>query len=459
MIRSFADLLRWDGTVGRGPYALVGVIGFAIKHNIDRWIAFGVFHRNWGVFNYVIPLDRALQPHMLSREDQVFLATMVAMALPFIWVGLAMTLRRLRSIGLPAWFVIFFFAPVANLAFFLLLAILPERRDTAPEGAPTWLQRFIPDHPAGSAAMAVFITTLVGLAVTGLSVSAFTRYGWGLFVALPFGVGFLSVLLLGCHRPRTLSASLGVALIAVLLLGVALLALAFEGVICLAMAAPLGIALALLGGGVAYCIQRRPTDDRRTTTMFLGVLLGLPGIVGVEQVTDPAAPLFAVKTAVEIAAPPETVWHHVVSFSRLPEPTEWLFRAGIAYPIYATIDGTGVGAQRHCVFSTGEFVEPIEIWDAPRHLKFSVTNTPPPMREWTPYQHLHPPHLENFLVSEGGQFRLEPLPGGRTRLEGTTWYRHNMWPASYWRWWSDFIIHRIHLRVLKHIDRLSLEKS
>jgi hypothetical protein len=26
-----------------------------------------------------------------------------------------------------------------------------------------------------------------------------------------------------------------------------------------------------------------------------------------------------------------------------------------------------------------------------------------------------------------------------------------MWPAAYWHLWSDYIIHRIHLRVLEHI--------
>jgi hypothetical protein len=30
-----------------------------------------------------------------------------------------------------------------------------------------------------------------------------------------------------------------------------------------------------------------------------------------------------------------------------------------------------------------------------------------------------------------------------------------MWPAEYWQLWSDAIIHRIHLRVLKQIKRLA----
>ena len=111
--------------------------------------------------------------------------------------------------------------------------------------------------------------------------------------------------------------------------------------------------------------------------------------------------------------------------------------------------------MRLCIFSTGPFVEPVSVWDEPRLLKFAVTSNPPPLKEWSPYTNVHPPHLENFLVSSGGQFQLVELPGGRTRLEGTTWYRHNLWPAAYWRIWSDFIIHRIHLRVLNHVKMLS----
>ncbi|MGH7221754.1 MAG: hypothetical protein ACRELF_00845, partial [Gemmataceae bacterium] len=127
---------------------------------------------------------------------------------------------------------------------------------------------------------------------------------------------------------------------------------------------------------------------------------------------------------------------------------------GIAYPQRAEIHGTGVGAVRHCVFSTGTFVEPIDVCDPPSRLRFRVTEQPEPMHEWSPYS-IHPPHLHHYLVCREGQFLLEALPGGRTRLIGTTWYSNRMWPAVYWNLWSDTIIHRIHLRVLKHIQQLA----
>ena len=141
--------------------------------------------------------------------------------------------------------------------------------------------------------------------------------------------------------------------------------------------------------------------------------------------------------------------------AELPPPPEWFFRLGIAYPQRARIDGEGVGAVRRCEFSTGPFVEPITVWDEPRRLEFAVTENPPPMHEWSPYRDLTPRHLHGYLVSRQGRFLLTPLAGGRTRLEGTTWYTNRMWPAPYWNLWSDHIIHRIHQRVLIHIQKLA----
>ena len=181
----------------------------------------------------------------------------------------------------------------------------------------------------------------------------------------------------------------------------------------------------------------------------------LPLMFASEMLRSGPLPLLKVVTAIEVDAPVETVWKQVVEFSELPPPAEVLFKLGIAYPIRAEIQGHGRGAVRNCLFSTGPFVEPIEVWDEPRLLKFSVTSNPAPLQEWTSYHEIHPPHLNGFLVSEQGQFRLTPLPGGRTLLEGTTWYHHTMWPVGYWQLWSDQIIHAIHGRVLIHVKALA----
>jgi len=181
----------------------------------------------------------------------------------------------------------------------------------------------------------------------------------------------------------------------------------------------------------------------------------MPGFVLLENAMIGPPPRFEVTTSIVVKASPPQVWQHVVAFAELAPPTDLLFQTGIAYPTRAKLDGQGVGAVRHCVFSTGEFIEPITTWDEPRLLRFDVRNQPPVMNEWSPYKDLRPPHLEHYLVSQRGQFLLTALSDGTTKLEGTTWYENRFWPATYWHLWSDYIIHRIHMHVLAHIKNLA----
>jgi hypothetical protein len=245
-----------------------------------------------------------------------------------------------------------------------------------------------------------------------------------------------------------------VALLATLLLGGFLLALAWEGVICLLMAAPLAVVVSMIGAACGSASARIRPSIKPNAPAYMAVAI-LPLILMVEAAAHRAAPLYRVDSEIVIDAPAETVWKNVVTFSDIEGQPEWYFRAGIAYPIRARINGRGVGATRTCEFTTGTFIEPIEVWNEPRLLRFGVTANPPPMRELSPYGTINAPHLHGFLVSQRGQFALESLPGGRTRLVGSTWYQHHLWPAEYWRLWSDAIIHRIHLRVLRHIKVLS----
>ena len=77
------------------------------------------------------------------------------------------------------------------------------------------------------------------------------------------------------------------------------------------------------------------------------------------------------------------------------------------------------------------------------------------MHEWSPYRQVNAPHLKHGLKSHRGEFLLTALPGGRTRLQGTTWYEVRMSPHPYWRAWSDYLIRGIHLRVLRHVKQTS----
>jgi hypothetical protein len=292
----------------------------------------------------------------------------------------------------------------------------------------------------------------MGVPLAAAATVVFRTYGWGVFVALPFCLGMFAALLHSAAGPRTWKACAGVALLALLFCGIALVAVAVEGLICVLMAAPIAAPIAVLGATAGYYMQLgqwgRPENLARLYSMGW---VALPLAFYSESVRTASPELVAVTTSISINAPVESVWRHVVEFSDLPPPRELIFRSGIAYPVRARISGRGVGAVRRCEFSTGPFVEPITVWDEPRLLAFDVVQQPHPMRELSPYRDLDTPHLSGFFRSRKGQFLLTPLPDGRTDLAGTTWYTQDLWPGSYWRQWSDYLVHRIHERVLEHM--------
>jgi uncharacterized membrane protein YhaH (DUF805 family) len=433
--------------LSRRPYVALCAVLVAVHYNLLRLIgAYGFHHYSPDISTFY----NDLSPTEYMVRGLV--------SLPFLWAVVILTLRRLRDLNLSGLWSLMLLVPFVNLIFLTLLIVLPT---PSPDGETAqnnqwlrWLDRVIPDHALGSATLGVLTSLPLGL-MGLIGGTHYAAYGWGLFLGLPFCLGLFSVLIYSYHRPRKLDQCLGVATIAVGLFGLALFALAIEGLICLIMAAPLGLILAVLGGAVGYALQIRhkyPKSD--TLTLLLALVLSWPILTGAESKFATHPPVYPVESIMEINAPPETVWNNVVTFSQLPEPTEWVFRTGIAYPIRAKIQGRGVGAVRRCIFSTGEFVEPIEIWNEPHQLVFGVKTMPMPMHEWS-YKKIHPPHLDQYLQVTHGEFRLEPLPGNRTRLIGTTWYSNKVWPSLYWKAWSDGIIHTVHLRVLRHIKNLS----
>ena len=303
-------------------------------------------------------------------------------------------------------------------------------------------------------ALGVVTTAAIGVVFTFLSANVLDQYGWALFVSLPFVLGLVSAVLATAHGDQPTATVLATAAGATMLAGLALVLLSLEGVICLIMALPLALPLAAIGALTAQALRWM-----QHAGAFFGIGVLVPALLAGELFGGPSADLHRVTTHVVVAAPPQVVWRHVVSFPPLPAPDDLSFRLGVAYPVGAEIDGRGAGAIRRCRFSTGDFVEPITTWDKPKRLAFDVLAQPAPMKELSPYGAVHAPHLTGFLRSERGEFRLVPLQGGRTMLIGTTWYRNRMWPADYWTLWSDVIIQRIHRRVLEHVQRLAEGRS
>src|SRR5713226_5601201 len=328
------DLLRlWFGLtrrVVRRTYLLHGAALTALKLGVDVLAVFFVTGQLWTPLDYVSPMF-SVRGHLYPKPEWL-LGAMAVWALPFLWIGISMSLRRALDAGISPWIALLFFVPYLNWVLICALALAPSRPRAVQTTAPA-----------------------------------------------------------GTDRLRA----------AVLGVGLASLALALEGGICVAMALPLALPLGMLGAIAGRAMRA----EHLSTRAAFAIAFAVPASAGLEK-SLAQAPLREVVSSVEIAAPSEKVWTHVIRLSDLPAPAEWFFRSGIAYPVRARITGTGVGAVRRCEFSTGAFIEPITAWDPPRRLGFDVASEPPPMQEWSPYRHLDPPHLAGTMRSRRGEFRL-----------------------------------------------------
>jgi uncharacterized membrane protein YhaH (DUF805 family) len=445
-------LFIWHGRISGQQYFLAGFALTVLKYAIDHTVA-AHFGEPWQLWDYLIPnWDRSL--FQLGYNQPEMYAALWTIAIPFFWIGVALTLKRLNDSGHSPRWIFLFFLPFLNIFLFVWMCLTPS----APAGQLG--SRALPasEAKADSRVLFTFIGIAIGILLGVLFVTLGTRYlmgyGWGLFLGLPFIVGFITSWFQNFRTVRSKSTTISTSVLTIFLLGLALIGVRIEGLICLMMALPLSLPFSIAGALFARYLLN--CDHRKySPSTFTAGLAILPLIMFGEHAANLEPPVLSVTTSVIIEAPVSTVWTHVVAFPPLAEPDELIFRTGIAYPTSAEIVGSGLGAVRYCRFSTGDFVEPITIWDENHLLAFNVTAQPQSMRELSPWK-ISTPHLEhNYMRSKHGQFRLVALSDHRTLLEGTTWYQNYFCPQPYWRAWSDGIVHRIHMRVLRHVKELS----
>lgn len=434
-------LFGLSASVSRTQYLAAGFGLAALKFAIDSVVLYIINEKFWDPLIYLSPL-------LLQRVDFIrpapeeALWMMVFYSLPFAWVGLSMSVRRAATAGVSPWIGAGFLLPGLNFLVIAALSILPSRTDwelETDEKVPITLK---------SAMLAIGLGVALTMSMVATSVFILGEYGWSLFVATPFVVGAVAGFLTNKDGRSGAWHTIGICILTVLLSAAATMLFALEGVICLVLALPPAIVATTAGGLVGRAVALSRLKSRARSVGILVLLL--PFLAGAESLQRDE-PEFVVMTAVEIDAAPEEVWPHVVNFTELEPPPEWVQATGIAYPIRARLDGEGVGAVRHCEFSTGAFVEPITAWEPGERLAFDVASQPVPMEEWSPYNTIHPPHLDGYLRSKRGEFRFVRLADGRTRLEGRTWYEVDMAPRFYWSVVVDTLIHRIHLSVLGHV--------
>src|ERR1700722_11406158 len=305
-----------SGEISRERYFWLGLALCLAKYSVDASVASFVFQRVWTPWDYFIS---GATLYTLARipEDQIFFLSLFAISIPFVAIGITLTLARLRSAGASPLLVFLFFLPGLNLITFLILILLPPKSvddeprmatvassqplvgilpygTDQPPRAPGIMSFVFPESPGWSLITAAFYTAVIELLMTWLSVQTFQSYGWGVFIALPFLGGLISTMLHGMGRRRTLKECMAVATVSPIIVAVGVILAAIDGAICVLMYLPLAIPMSWIGGAVGYSLQRGVIRQGGAGKIIAILVLFMPLFMGAERIARPPAPIFAI---------------------------------------------------------------------------------------------------------------------------------------------------------------------
>ena len=166
--------------VSRRTYAAVGLSLAVVKYGVDATVVHWSTGQFFSPALYLLPMLSMRGP-LMAMPGWV-LAALLLWTLPFLWIGLVMTLRRTIDADQSPWLALVYFIPVANYLLMILLCFMPSRprppRATIepPSGE---------DDLVRTAALGVLSALAIACAMIGVAVYVFRGYGAGLFFGTP----------------------------------------------------------------------------------------------------------------------------------------------------------------------------------------------------------------------------------------------------------------------------------
>jgi hypothetical protein len=356
------------------------------------------------------------------------------------WALALLSFRRANWSGQAHGIALLAMIPSLQLLAVLAMLIMPKAR---PRQIET-VDEISSQIPAILLGVLSGVSIIVGATV--ISALTFGSYGWGLFVMTPFLVGVTTAYFANRGQEIRAAHTHSIVIMAGFLGSLALLMLALEGLACILLIAPLAAILAILGGLIGRAMAR----NRNSKTQPLMSIALLPLIFAVESTVPPSMTL-ETQQSIEIKADHNSVWKALTSDAPVDKSAGLVGFAGLAYPIESHLIGSGRGAERLGVFSTGLSRERVTQWEPGVQLSFRVEKQPPAMEEMSPYRKVHAPHLEGYFDTTKTSFTLRTMPNGSTLLTARATHILRIDPVLYWEPIARWAIKQNVNRVLADI--------
>jgi hypothetical protein len=222
-------------------------------------------------------------------------------------------------------------------------------------------------------------------------------------------------------------------------------AVGWEGSICIVMSFPLMLVMSSLGGIVAGWIEKRNFGHAL-------VAAALPfALAPLESVIPRPVSIVTNRSEITVRSSAAMVWPQVVQVPAIrdAEQRPALFTMlGFPRPISATLDRHGVGGVRRARFEGNVlFLETITRWEDERRIGFTIdaqTKAIPPTTL--------DPHVTiggRYFDVLTGEYELQPLAGGRTRVILTSTHRLSTTINPYAGLWAGLVMRSIQRNILE----------
>ena len=229
----------------------------------------------------------------------------------------------------------------------------------------------------------------------------------------------------------------------------------WEGLICIAMFLPIALVAATVGGVAAGLIARM-VRSRAVRNGTLACVMCLPLFMSsIEHYFLAQRDLRRVESVIDIQASPTIVWSNierVPAIHREELPSSWSHAIGFPNPVEATLSKEAVGGVRHATFEGGVlFIETIDDWSPQRHLGFSIRAQTNDIPKTTLDEHVTVGG--EFFDVLHGDYELEPLPNGATRLHLHSLHRVSTDLNWYAHLWTDAVMRDLQSRILQVLKK------
>ena len=122
-MNALRDLFTLQGPVSRARYLASGLSLTLLKYLGDAAGFMLLAGERLNLFDYLNPFSRWKSWDPDDAPTALY-ALVIAWALPFMWVGVAMSARRARDAGRSLWWGLGFMIPILNYLVILLLVCL-----------------------------------------------------------------------------------------------------------------------------------------------------------------------------------------------------------------------------------------------------------------------------------------------------------------------------------------------